>query len=424
MERNVASPQKAALYGIIFWFVLYLLFPISYSYPFSLLSISLLFFSYLFFFLGYNIGGKVKLLKLPIDTSKEKKGLFYFFFMVSFFSVLLILLDKFYIRGISIGNAVFDNRGILKNTPPSLVGVLGNVFKAGVFMSIYLYYKLSIKKRVFIICTFLFLLYFILESFVLGSRSTPVFYIILTTLILLHFGLIKIQFKYLVLLGVLGVIFFIILTEIFIARTQEFAQTRERAIEHILIHGSYLDYTYLDKEFIDFVLSIKAHYIQTFFVGVASFVVYYLHSVAEFSYLIDHFDSDAQLGSHTFFVISKFFKIIFGFYDGQRSLEYIPRLGKYTTFFGEIYMDFKYLTVVFMFLFGFWQARIYKAIKVKNHFTLIPLILFFCILNFVFPVFNLISGGNGIYLIIGFLIISFMYKFLSCIKISKRSNIQ
>ena len=414
MINNIASPRNAAIYGIIFWIALYLISPVTYKYPFSSLSIFLLLSSYVLFFVGFNLGFKVKLLKLPFEKPHEKKWLYYFFFIVSLFSVLFIITDKFVLRGISIGLGAFQNRGILENTPPTIIGVVGNIFKAGVFLSIFLYYQLKVKNRIFILVNYLFLLYFILESFVLGSRSTPVFYGSLAILILLHFGKIKIRLRYLILLVILGIGFFVLLTEVYISRTIEFIGTRERAIEFILMGGSYMDYTILDQDFINYVLSIDSFFIQSFFVGLASFLAYYLHSVVEFSYLLDHFDSSAQMGSHTFFVISKFFKIIFGIYDG-RTFDHIPRLGKYTTFFGDIYMDFKYFTLLFMFLFGYWQARLYKTAKLKNCFTLIPLVLFLCILNFIMPVFNLISGGNGIYLIIGFILLSYTYRLLSTI---------
>ncbi|WP_422349616.1 hypothetical protein [Flagellimonas sp.] len=324
-------------------------------------------------------------------------------------------------RGVSLGTGAFENRETLQNFPPTIIGVIGNVFKASVFLTIFLYYKFKIKIRVFEIANYSFLVYFILESFLMGSRSTPVFYSVLTLLILMHFGKIKIKLKYLILLLSLGIAFFVVLTEVYISRTVEFMETRERAIEFILMKGSYMDYTNLDKGFVKFVLSLDSYYLQSFFVGLASFLAYYLHSVVEYSYLLDHFDSSARMGTHTFFVITKFFEIILGIYDG-RTYEYIPRLGKYTTFFGDIYMDFKYFSLVFMLFFGFWQAQLYKRAVNKNGFAIIPLLLFLCMLNFIFPVFNLISGGNGLYLIVGFLILNFVYRLLSHINFSNSAG--
>lgn len=417
MSVTIASPLNSAIYGIIFWVILYVFSPVSYGYPLSFYSISLLISSYILFFSGYFIGNNVKTLKMPLGRSREKKGMFHVFLFVSITSVLFIIIDKFVLRGIGIGNGAFENREILENSPPTMIGILGNIMKAAVFMTLFLYYKLNIKDKSLMILTYSLLGYFILESFLMGSRSVPVFYIVLTVLILLHFNKIKIKLRYIFLLSILGIIFFIFLTEIYISRTIEFMETRERAIEFILLHGSYMDYTILDQDFIKFVFSIDSYYIQSFFVGLASFLVYYLHSVVEFSYMIDHFTAPAQLGSHTFFIFAKFFKLIFGLYDG-RSLDYIPRLGKYTTFFGDLYMDFKGYLLVFVFLFGFWQARLYKSAKNYNNFSIIPLILFLCMLNFIMPVFNLISGGNGIYLIVGFIVMTYFYRIMANFKIT------
>ncbi|MDV7137583.1 O-antigen polymerase [Maribacter sp. TH_r10] len=419
MDKKLASPKNAAIYGVLFWVALYLMAPISYTYPFNFISIALLVSCYLLFFLGYFIGIKVKLLDYPIDMPKEKKWLFYFFFIISLISILLLILDKFILRGASLSQGAFANREILANAPPTILGIIGNFIRASVFLTLFLYFKLRINHKRLLIISYSFLFYFILESFLTGSRAIPVFYSVLTLLILFHFKLLRFKMKNFLVLLALGLVFFVILTEIFISRTMEFMGTRERAIEFILMKGSYMDYTILDKSFITFILSINSFYIQSFFVGLASFYTYYLHSIVEFSYLIDHFDAPSQFGSHTFFVIFKFFELIFGGFDG-RAYNYIPRPGKYITFFGDIYMDFKGWAVIFMFLFGYWQARIYKTAITKSNFTVIPLILFLCILNFLFPVFNLISGGNGIYLIIGFLFMSYTYKLLSYITVNTK----
>jgi hypothetical protein len=63
----------------------------------------------------------------------------------------------------------------------------------------------------------------------MGSRSAPVFYGILILLILLHFGKLKIQLKYLILLLIFGGAFFVVLTEVYISRTIEFMGTRSKS---------------------------------------------------------------------------------------------------------------------------------------------------------------------------------------------------
>ncbi|EKF54428.1 hypothetical protein I215_12388 [Galbibacter marinus] len=413
---KVYSPRNAAIYGILIWILFYLISPISYSYPISSVSIILLLGSYLLFFLGYSIGSKVKHLRI-ISTNSRRNSikLYYIFLGISVLSVLCLFIDSFVIRGININNGAFENREILENSTPSIIGIFGNIIKASVFLNFFLYFQHNFRKPYLLYANYALIMYFIFESFLTGSRSIPFFYVILIILILFHFKIIQLKIKYLFYLGILGILFFILLTETFISRTIEFTGTREQAIIFILKKGTYLDYTKIDESFLSFVISIDSYYLQSFFVGLASFYGYYLHSIVEFSYLIDHFDSPARLGSHTFFVIAKFFKIIFG--GGyELTLNYVPRPGKYTTFFGDIFMDFKYYTPFFMMLFGYWQSRLYKSVIAKNNYTIIPLILFLCILNFIFPVFNLITGGKGIYLIIGLILLSYMYRFLTQIK--------
>ncbi|RUA33680.1 MAG: hypothetical protein DSY77_09075 [Bacteroidetes bacterium] len=412
MKYDVPSPYKSAIYGLVFWLFIYLLAPVKYAYPLSFAAISLLLFSYVLFFAGYWFGNAIKLVRKPYEVPIERKWLFNLFLFIAIGSAILIACDKFLLRGVSLSNGAFANREILQDNSPTIIGIVGNIFKAAVFISLFLYFQFGLKNKVLLWLNYGILGYFIIENFFVGSRSIPVFYTVLFVLILVHFKKVRLRLKYILGISILGIVFFVFLTELYISRTIEFMGTRSRAIEFILMKGSYMDYTKVDKEFITFVMSLDSYYLQSFFVGLISFLVYYLHSVIEFSYLIDNFSSDAQMGSHTFFVISKFFQLIFGTYDG-RSLDYVPRLGKYTTFFGDIYMDFKYLLSIFMFFFGYWQARLYKTAVVKSNFIVIPLLLFLCILNFIFPVFNLISGGNGIYLIIGFIILGLFYKILS-----------
>jgi len=76
---------------------------------------------------------------------------------------------------------------------------------------------------------------------------------------------------------------------------------------------------------------------------------YLLQGVAEFSFLFDNFNSDDFLyGAKQFFVVDKFLSIIgLTTFDAYQLTAVNPRPGRYQTVFGDIYMDFGVMGLLF-----------------------------------------------------------------------------
>ena len=100
-----------------------------------------------------------------------------------------------------------------------------------------------------------------------------------------------------------------------------------------------------------------------------------------------------------------------------------PRTGVYTTFFGPIFIDFGWFSVVFIFFFGVFQKLIYNKI-VQGRFQFIPLLFYLLIINFFMPVFNFINGAQGLYNLISFGFFVLIYILLTGkLKISTKDGL-
>ncbi len=101
-----------------------------------------------------------------------------------------------------------------------------------------------------------------------------------------------------------------------------------------------------------------------------------------------------------------------------------PRTGVYTTFFGPIFIDFGWFSLVFIFFFGVFQKLIHNKI-LQGRFQFTPLLFYLLIINFFMPVFNFINGAQGLYNLISFGFFAIIYILLTGkLKLSNKNGKQ
>ncbi|MFY0603975.1 MAG: oligosaccharide repeat unit polymerase [Flavobacteriaceae bacterium] len=405
---------KATLLGLFFWILIYFLVPLKVKHGIGFAPFLYLFLNYLFFLFGLKIISPVrkeKRLGFTFDKKVLMKILWIVIF-IAFIGFFLKIIDKFYLRGASFAYDISYNRILLEKAGASILSIFSAITTPFSFLPLFVYYTLKSKnKLLFGISIFLFFS----PSFdflMMGSRSGIFVILILFGLIMFYFKKIKITFGRILLVSVLLFFVAIYSTQLFIERTKDFAITDKDAIEHILKRSNYnftITPTDATKKKI---IGSKNKTVQASRLTVINFAQYYLHGVYEFGYLYNNYEKDHHYGAYTFNIFAKFINIVFRTNIDLNKIQKAPvRPGVYTTFYGPIFIDFGWFSLVFMFFFGAFQKTIYNTV-LRGRFQFVPLLLYFIIINFFMPVFNFINGALGLYTITSFVLFALIYIFL------------
>ena len=416
---------SVTLTGLLLWFFLIFIFPLKIKYELNFLPILYIVLNYFFFILG------IKSIT-TLRTNKEEmfsvnilvlKKIMYFVIILALTGFLLKILDKFYLRDTSFSNTMSENRILLSNSGPSIVSIFSAVTNPLSFIPLFIYYYINQKNTyLFLVCIFLFFSAS-LEFIILGSRSGIFILLILFGLYLIYFKRLRLSLKQIIIIGIVLFSLGIYSINLFITRTTDFTGSDKRSIEHILTRANYNFTLEPTEETRKSIITSKNKIYQSSYLGALNFVQYYVHGVYEFGYLYNNYEGNHHFGLYTFNVFAKFSNIIFKTnFDLQEVEESPPRIGVYTTFFGPIYLDFGWLSLVFMFFFGAFQKTIYNKV-LQGRIQFIPLLFYFLIINFFFPVINFINGAQGLYTMFAFILFALIYKFLSAkIIISKNKD--
>lgn len=423
LKRN--SPVRVTLYGVLFWFLLFIFVPVKVKYSLSFFPVLYIVLNYLFFIIGINsikTTNQERLISYSVNIPVLKK-IMYVVIFIALTGVSLKVFDRFYLRGSSFSNSMSENRELLGSTGPSIISIISAITNPFSFVPLFIYYYIKLKnKKLFIVCLALFFSASI-EFVVLGSRSGLFLLLVLFGVYLFYFKKIKLNYKRVISISLFVFFLGIYSINLFVERTKDFAKTDKKAIKHILTNANYNFTIEPTKETKDAILnSSNKTYVATR-LGLINFVQYYTHGMYEFGYLYNNYIGGHHYGSYTFSVFAKFSNILFKTnIDLEAGKKSFPRKGIYTTFYGPIYADFGWFSLVFVFLMGIFQKLIYNKVLL-GRFQYTPLLFYFLIINFFIPVINFINGAQGIYALTAFTIFAFIYTLLSGnIIISRKDN--
>ncbi|WP_092465980.1 hypothetical protein [Winogradskyella thalassocola] len=145
---------------------------------------------------------------------------------------------------------------------------------------------------------------------------------------------------------------------------------------------------------------------------------YITHGVFEYNHIIDMPDLAVTKGMYTFYPFRKFFNKL-GFITEFDNVNPSPRKFVYLTAFGSLYIDFRWFTLLFFFLFGMFQRYVYdKSFSSSIH---SPILIYLTIINVFLPILNYMRGA-GIYPIVGFLFVLITHYYFLKISNEKSTN--
>ncbi|HAS58980.1 MAG TPA: hypothetical protein DEQ87_12205 [Algoriphagus sp.] len=393
---NRLHPSKVMAFAFIIWAILFLFSPL-------VVNIELNGTAYVFLFcciLSFILGVALVKDKIGFRTSKSANNLRRLFFLILYLAILglaLKLTDRFIIRGISSSSNYFENREIMEAAGGNYIAILSSFLTPLGIIPIFLLWKHKISTN-WIVKIIAFILFFaqIFDAVLLGSRSIIFVLFILLGLYLFYFQ--KIKITLLKGLGIVMVIlsFMLMMNFIFVERTKIFAG--ENTYD-LVLNQSNINYTVTSSNSFKNTFSNLNPTTQSLVFTYLTTTQYFTHGMIEFSYLYDNYKNDYALGSYTFAIYSRFLHKVTGRNFDSKNLEQLsPRPGVFNTFFGPIFIDFGWFSLLFMLLFGMIVKVIYNKAKSGYDWAIILYFYFFIVIAFS-PVFNFINGAGGIFIL-------------------------
>ena len=274
------------------------------------------------------------------------------------------------------------------------------------------------QKSMLVLASYIVLLFPMVEALLKGTRKPffEVFIILLLTLVIYQRH--RINFKKVV-AAVFG---FIVLMSvsmmILINRETESSQDKEFFYTKLL-ESRYNEILSPTRDAVDFFKNEDTPEIVKFYAMTILHTGQYItHGVFEFNHLVGYKDLPKTYGAYTFMTIPKFINKTRAF----KEIEIInpsPRQYVYVTFFGGMYMDFRWMAMPVMFLIGMAQKYVFQ--KAKHHFIYNPILIYFLLINVFLLVINYIRAA-GIYPFFGFCFFLMVLQFSQFITYEKSSS--
>ncbi len=138
-------------------------------------------------------------------------------------------------------------------------------------------------------------------------------------------------------------------------------------------------------------------------IGLLPIAQYYVHSIPEFQILWSMADTQVfSAGALHFSPYIKFLSIL-GLASEPDLFELFPRVGIFTSFWGPLWVDFGWFSLLVMFLFGF-LARMVGRGAYHGDVGAYPLYTYLCVILFFMPVVNFAVSAQGMYVINAFVL--------------------
>lgn len=401
-------PSKVMVIAFVVWAILFFSSPLVVNINLNDTAYIFLFCCVISFILGVAlVKEKSENRSFPKSATKLKK-LYFIVLYLATLGLVLKLIDRFILRGISAAFNSFENREIMEDGGGNPVAILTSFLTPLGIIPIFLIwkYQFTVKRSLKIIS---FILFFaqLFDAILLASRSTIFVLFILFGLYLFYFKRVKITFVKGVGIIAIFLSFMLIMNYIYVERTKLFAGDNTY---DIVLNESNINYTVTSSN--NFKTNFKTlnPTAQSLAFTYITTTQYFTHGMIEFPYLFENHKSNYALGSYTFSVYSRFLHKITGSSWDPRELENLtPRPGVFSTFFGPIFLDFGWFSLVFMIMFGMIVKVIYNKAKSGLDWAIILYFYLFVVIVFS-PVFNFINGAGGIFILTSLILFYFISK--------------
>lgn len=181
----------------------------------------------------------------------------------------------------------------------------------------------------------------------------------------------------------------------------------------LLEHSKYAHFVQPSDNLIRYFENSTSDVLDIIIASIVNLIGYYLHGIFEMLYIIESFQEPRTFGFHTFYLPLKLYASITGGTDPiSFTTENIERTGVFTTIYGPFYYDYGYFgTLFFCLFFSVIIALLYRlASKGKYSFHVLYNFILSCLV-LLFSL-NIITSGNGQYVIISWFLFFAIYLFI------------
>lgn len=407
---NRVTPIKVFFFGVLIFFIVYILSPLKVLVEIEPLSLVFFVLSYFSLLAGivvpFLLSEKFYLHKdqlFFLNESKLKKILIFLLALVVL-GFLMRYADKFFIRGYLSFDTAVERRD--NKIDSSLLGVLSSpLYIISLFLPIFCFF---IRKWIFVkSIVWVFFIIPAAEVVFFGSRG-----LVITTVgifILYMAVFIKRPFRPVFAFPLLLFSLSLFLLSGFLFEQRISAYGMDPL--YSAFNSGYA-FTLVPNDYAADYIKSGAWWSKLYFYWV-NFSQYYIHGLYEFSYLFTNFDGyEYRYGIYTFNILGK----LIGIDIVALSFEATPRYGVYTTFVGPLFVDFGYLVFLVLFLLGLLYSFVFIRI-VKGNLLLIPAYAYISVIVVFFPVVNLVQNALGFYIVSGLFVFYFLSFFISKVRL-------
>lgn len=402
------KPSKIVLVAFMVWMVLFFTAPLKVNIELNIAAYILMGLGISAFLLGSYLPSKsFSTISL---TENRLKSVMKVIIVVAAVGVVLKLTDRFLIRGISIGGGNMMNRELMSSGSGNIIGVVGATLAPFAYIPLFLLWKYKIKLWFFLkLIVYALFLMQIFDALLLGSRSAIFVNFTMLLLYLLYFRKVVLRWYTYILMGIALFMFAVVMNYMFVQRTKEFFGDK---VYELVLNESGFNYTCtatdeFKKEFRNYSSvgkSVAFTYIVT--------TQYFTHGVLEFSHLYSEYSHPYKYGVVTFDLYARMLdKVSPVQLSAGDPEDFMPRNGVYTTMIGPFFIDFGWLLIPFMFLFGRVVKMVYRT-AIKQVDWAVILYFYLSLVLVFWPVFNFINGAGGLYTITGIIVFGLMSRYI------------
>ncbi len=398
--RNIFVKQNSfigsVLFGALLWCLSFLLLPIETS-QLSNETLGYLIACFTLFIGGYY-AFNFKNLICFFDTRLNKKY-FKICGVILMIAIVFRYIDLFYYRLLSFNFSFIENKKlVIQNaTQAPLLITLISTLRAMYFLPLlYLVIRKS-KNKIYWLLSLLLILLSSLEILLVGTRK-PVFHLVLLLLFATFYSYnIKelLTKKNFFIGGIIIVLLGVFSYSVLSRRMTENTGSNLGILK--VIDSRYNDFVKINKEKVEELYnnpSSNTLKTELLLIHTGQYIV---HGVYELNYIIQN-DFPKANGQYSFNPIFKFFNRIKAIdVDNSQLKKSHPRDYVYLTFFGSLFVDFGWLSLLLVFIFGVFQRFIFQISDVNIVAKLLWIVIL--TLNIAIPIFNL-AAGSGLYILL------------------------
>ena len=392
------TPARSCVYGILFYFFLLLLSPVSPRCEFDVSSIVYICLSIASFCCGSFIVFPRRAPEIFSLKTKHFQRAYKLILIFAIIGTIAKFIDIFIIRALSFSQNMFENREISLQHSGNVIALVAAFLMYAPYILIVFSFaapaSITLKGKILIWGLFGFQLVFPL---LMGSRAGLLFPGLFLMLVLVYFRKIRFRLN----TGIILIGLFLFICGCILSGSMyrdRILLMNPQAIVEDATRGEGAANTVPTNDTIYHILSELEDFslLKAGILGYVNICQYYLHGMLEFHGQKQYID---QLGAHScgnymFSVYYRFFQGLTGWNTSPVLLtSYFVRPGIFCSMFGYSYTDFGWFGLLFMFLFGGIQKKLWSIVYHSGNLILLPWIFLGSIIIFLFPLLNLFPGS-------------------------------